>query len=103
MAVVGGHFYVYNLPAQLVWTHVVLNYIGPEDDTQGIRVYFNGELEDTDTHKSGTPKQPGDWRLVIGRQHSDTDEDYASVGVDELLLFNQKLNDEEIQSLKNIV
>ena len=103
LTVVGGHFYVYKLPSSLVWTHVVLNYIGPEDDTQGIRVYFNGALEDTDTHKSGTQKQPGDGRLVFGRQHSDADEDYASVGVDELLLFNQKLTDEEILSLKNII
>ena len=103
LAVVGGQFWVYNLPSSLHWTHVVLNYIGPEDGTQGIIVYLNGELEDTDTHKSGTSKQPGDWRLVIGRQHSDADEDYASVGIDEFLLFNQKLTDEEILSLKNMI
>ena len=71
---------MYNLPPLLHWTHVVLNYIEPED-------------------KSGTPKQPGDGRLVIGRQHSDADED----GVDELLLFNQKLTNEEVLSLKNMI
>ena len=91
---------MYNLPSRLDWTHVVLNYMGPEDGTQGIRVYFNGELGDTDTAKYGQPREPGEGRVVLGRAG---DEDYASVGVDELLFFNQKLNDDEILTIKNIV
>ena len=104
LPVVGGHFYVYNLPISImIWTHVVLNYFGPEEGTQGIRVYLDGELEATDTWKSGNPKEPGDGRLVVGRLYSDIDDTYASVGADELLLFNQKLDDQEIMSLKNII
>ena len=96
-----GHFWVFDLPVSLDWLHFVLNCISPEEGTQGIRIYLNGILEAHDTMKSGLGKQIGDGRVVIGRQLTDLDERYASVGVDELFFFNQILSDGQIMNLKN--
>ena len=45
----------------------------------------------------------GDGRVVVGRYHTDLDEKYASVDVDELLFFNHRLTDAQITSIKNNV
>ena len=42
---------------------------------------------------------PGDGRLVIGRANTGGDKFYASVQLDELLMFNTSLAEKEIQIL----
>ena len=80
------------------WTHVVINYIGPENG-QGIRIYYDGEQADSDTTRTADSKLPGDGRIVIGRYHTDWDDRYASVQLDELIFFNMKLSESEITVL----
>ena len=83
------------------WTHVVLNYMGPNNG-QGIRIYHNGVQIGNDTTKSGGTRSAGDSKVVIGRWQTNRDQWYGSVDVDELLFFNQKLTDQEIQDIRNL-
>ena len=97
------------------WTHLVLNYIGPNDGA-GIKMYINGAEvardttkdthprpagteEESDTTKYGGSYSAGDGRIVVGRYYTNQDRYYASVQVDELLFFNQTLTAAEIEAL----
>ena len=68
------------------WTHIVLNFIGPNDE-EGVRIYYNGEEVKRDTIKSSSFHAAGDGRIVVGRYYPDRDERYACVQVDEPGLF----------------
>ena len=74
------------------WTHIVLNYIGPENG-QGFRIYYNkakldgGSTKSTNLGPTSTPHTPGDGTVVVGRVLGD----YTSVAIDELLFFNIKI------------
>ena len=88
-----------------------MNYIRP-DNGQGIRIYEDGVLTDSEVTKSGGTYSAGDGREVVGRPYTyqasfyasvDVDESfYASVDVDELLFFNQKLSDQQIMDIRNL-
>ena len=80
------------------WFHLVLNYIGPADG-QGITIYTDGTLQGNGTTKETDPYTPGDGRVVIGREFTDSDEWYASVEVDELTFWNRALTLQEIQAI----
>ena len=80
------------------WTHVVLNYIGPNNG-QGIRFYFDGVQVANDTRKRSTTTFAGDGRMILGKQGINVDARYASVDVDELLFFNETLSDQSIQDM----
>ena len=85
-----------------------MNYVGP-DEGQGIRVYNDGKLIASDTTKTDETNLPSDGRIVIGRadlNHVGTPNFfsfYASVEVDELLIFNRTLTEPEIILLKQRV
>ena len=80
------------------WTHIVLNYIGP-NEFEGIRMFINGqEVEGTAT-KSGEPNSPGDGRIVVGRSYTDHDYYYGSMQVDEVIYFNKALSRDQISDL----
>ena len=49
------------------WTHIVLNYIGPLEGTQGIRVYENGTLVTSVTNKSEGQRSQQESRVAIGK------------------------------------
>ena len=78
-----------------------MNYVGPNEG-QGIRIYNDGKLVGTDTTKTNETNLPSDGRIVIGRadlHHTGTPNFisfYASVEVDELLIFNRTLTEPEI-------
>ena len=83
-----------NLPE--VWTHVVLNYAGMG---MGIKTYENGRFTGADTTKDGFLNTPADGRLVVGRSYTGDDTNYASLKLDELMLFNSTLSEEQIEDL----
>ena len=87
-------------PTPTGWTHVVLNYIGPNNG-EGIIGYFDGIEVKTDTSKYGGPFKVGDGRIVVGRRYTDRDAKYASVQVDELIYFNATLTSDNVQSIYN--
>ena len=82
------------------WTHIVLNYIGPNDG-QGIRIYNDATEKANDTSKYEKIYSPGDGRIVVGRYETDKDRNYVSVQVDELIFFNQALSMNDIKLLYN--
>ena len=85
------------------WTHIVVNYIGPGDTTtRGIYVYYNGGLEGDDTSKGSASFTAGNGRVVVGRHLPNEDDEYAGVEVDELLLFNNNLNEDKCKLLRQI-
>lgn len=45
---------------------------------------------------------PGDGKVVIGRQFTDSDNFYSEAKIDELMMFNQLLSDQQIQELYEI-
>ena len=83
----------------LHWLHFVLNYIG-SDYGQGVRIYFNGGEDVVSLDTKQTASHPsGSGRVVVGRFST---EDDASLEVDELLFFNEKLSDQEIMDIKSM-
>ena len=48
------------------WTHIVMNYIGTNDN-EGIRVYINGQELMVDIRSDDSGFSAGDGRIVVGR------------------------------------
>ena len=96
----GGFSASFSIPTG--WTHIVLNYIGPNDG-EGIRVYYNGTEVESDTTKTTRSYAPGDGRIVVGRSYTDSDKYYASMHIDELIFFNKALSTNDIKLLYNVV
>ena len=96
-----GRFVNGQLPIPSGWIHIVLNYIGP-DNGQGIRIYEDGVLTGSEVTKSGGTYSAGDGRVVVGRPYVDLNVQHGWVNVDELLFFNQSLNDQQVWGIKNI-
>ena len=95
-----GHFEV-NVNRTTNWVHAVMNYVGPNEG-QGIRIYNDGELVGSDTTKTNEANLPSDGRIIIGRADLNIVGTagfltfYASVEVDEFLVFNRTLTEPEI-------
>ena len=88
-------------PDSHIWIHVIMNYLGL-DDTDTIHIYFNGAEVDVvwmDSFPENSTAGYG--RIVVGREFTDQDRNYASLQVDELIFFNQALNNSEIQLIYN--
>ena len=86
------------------WTHVVLNYIGPQDG-EGFTVYYNGVQTGNDTTKGSlnTAVSSGDGRVFVGKYPTNLDRQYSGVDVDELLFFNEHLSDDDVQAISNMI
>ena len=92
-------FEAYSTITTYTWTHVILNYIGPNNG-QGIKIYLNGWLAVTQTTRPGMNSfGNGDGGIVVGRLLKNQDKGYASVLVDELIYFNMALNDQQMNGL----
>ena len=87
-------------PKPTGWTHIVFNYIGPNNG-QGIRVYIDGTEVDSNTTKDAHLGSVGDGRIIVGRRYTDSNEKYGSVHLDELIYFNAALTSDDVQSIYN--
>ena len=102
-----GRFHL-DLYMSSLWSHIVLNYIGP-DDGQGIQLYDDGTtsaMHYIDNTKEAGSYSPGDGNVVLGRYYTDFYDDsdpYTGVKIDELLFFNTKLDSTEVAALANYV
>ena len=79
-------------------TRVVLNYFGPENGME-IKLYQNGGFLKQGSGKISGDYLSGDGRLVVGRQITGWNQNYGSVDLDELLMFNATISEEEIEAL----
>ena len=84
-------------PKPNMWTHVVLNYIGPNNG-EGIRIFYKGAEESRGEITFGGPYSAGDPRIIVGRFSTEVVMYYASVEMDELIFFNHSLTLEEIKA-----
>ena len=87
-----GDFYA-EVPTTSGWTHIVLNYLSPSEGG-AVRIYLDGVQAGSGGTKNATSLSPGEGRVVVGRAYTDLDVHYASVDIDELLFFNEKLNED---------
>ena len=55
-------------------------------------MFINGTEVDNDTTKSLWNVLAGDGRIVVGRYFTKSDEEHASVQVDEMIYFNHSFN-----------
>ena len=84
------------------WYHLVFNYIGT-NNAEGIVIYHDGTEVGSSTQKTSYNNNAGQGVVIIGRYFAQAlEQDFASVMVDELLLFNRKLTPEEVQILHNM-
>ena len=99
--VLNGNFMV-GVPIYDDWTHVVMNFVGPNDE-EGLKGYSDGRLWDTDSSLLSWTFLPGDGRIVVGRTYADNSADifYANYDLDELFIFNEKLSEDQILAMKN--
>ena len=97
----GNGYFVSTIMSPSGWTPVVINYIGPEDG-QGIRIYYDGVQRGSDTSMALYSRNTGEGLIVFGRRHTDSDDNYGSVQLDELIFFNATLTDSEITMLSQI-
>ena len=95
-----GYYHV-DLAARLSqWAHYafVLHGIG-EGEGDGFTLHENGVPVGTLNHSNGTWNVAGPGAMVIGKRYVNEDGDYVSVVVDELLMWNRKLTQPEIQQI----
>ena len=76
-------------------------YHGPNNG-EGFTVYHNGIGVAHDNFRSASSHNAGPGSMVIGRTFTDVDDEYASVCVDELTMWNRQLSFQEIQDIFNM-
>ena len=92
-----------DLKAQLSqWVHYVFVLHGidvGEGEGDRFTLYENAIPDGTLHHCNGTSNLAGPGTIVIGRRFVNQDDDYVSAVVDELLMWNRKLTQQEIQKI----
>ena len=85
------------------WTQVALVYHGTD---AGLSIYYNGNFKTMDTskasHNGGSSWASGNGKVAIGRTYVRRNEGYASVLIDELMLWNIALTQQQLQQLYNM-
>ena len=89
-----------SIPIPLGWFHVVLNFIGTNSD-EGFKLYYDGVEKDINLKTTTGNFTLGSGTVVIGKRSAFSDEGYSSVMVDEMMLYNRKLTETEIEDLYN--
>ena len=92
----GANFHNFALrPSDDQWFHVVINYFGSVEGL-GFVTYVDGEVEHSERDPVTERTGEGNGRIVIGRLYTETDTEYSTMGIDELLVFNNFLTVEDI-------
>ena len=100
VAIQNGYFTT-QVNATVGWTHLVLNYIGPNNG-QGVRMFIDGQEVASGTTQISRSGSVGDGRVVVGRTFINH-QLHSSVQVDELVFFNQALSLDQIRTLYSVV
>ena len=98
MRIPDGYFHYNHSPVPTEWYHLALVYHGPNNG-QGMSVYHDGNLVKPDSSKSPKTHTESSGTVIIGKRHTDQDEDYGSVMVDELMFWDRQLLPAEIQAI----
>ena len=84
------------------WTQVALVYHGTD---VGVSIYYNGNFKTKDNSKA--PHGGGSWasgngKVAIGKFYVRSNGGFASVLIDELMLWNVALSQQQLQQLYNM-
>ena len=71
---------------------------GPNEG-QGFSVYHDGSLVKRDSTKAQKNHTESSGTVIVRKRFTDRDEEYGSMMVDELMLWDRELLPEEIQAL----
>ena len=80
------------------WHHFVANLIGPQE-REGIILFLDGNLLVSDTTLDDVEGPAGNGQVQIGRSYTDSNFEYGSVVIGEILFFNRVLESDEIEAL----
>ena len=98
-----NYIQVTDLTVPTEWYHLVFNYIGASPVSGDIVViYHDGAEVGSSTQKRSHQGSAGAGVVVIGKHRVQSEQDFASVMVDELLFFNRHLTPQEAQILYNM-
>ncbi len=64
-------------------------------------MYINGELDGSELVGSSTERPQPDGQVVLGREYTDEDVNYADVTVDELYFWDEALGTAAIEEVYN--
>ena len=85
------------------WYHLVLNYIpASPTSSDSVVIYHDGAEAGRSTEKVSYNTNAGSGVVVIGKYFVQSELDFATVMVDELLFFNRHLTEGEAQILYNM-
>lgn len=84
-----------------VWFHFVAVYLGRHEG-EGIVMYIDGHEAGRDEDTMGGPNTPGDGVLVIGRFDPSSNTRYCSVEMDDLIFWNEALQEADIMNPYNM-
>ena len=85
------------IPINYDWHHLAFVY-----GNNSLLIYHNGTLVDSDLiGEIRDERKGGDEKMVIGRQFVNKDEKYVSMHLDEVMMWNQALDSDEINYLYN--
>ena len=98
MRVSDGYFHYAPSEPPSGWYHMVLVFHGPSEG-QGISVYHDGVLVKNDPTKIVTNYSENSGIVIIGKLQTDSNEDFGSIMVDELMFWDRQLLAEEITAI----
>ena len=76
----------------------MINYFGSGEGL-GFVTYVNGEVDHSERDVVTNRTGEGNGGIVVGRLYTETDIEYTTMGIDEMLLFNNSLTGEDISIL----
>ena len=80
------------------WTHVVINLISSSD----VKFFWNGTNIDNSISKFTRHHYSANSNIVLGSRYSNTiDHHFSHFDIDELLFFNEALNEDDVVKLAN--
>ena len=81
-------------PINYDWYHLALVF-----GNGSLLIYHNGILVKSDETGVAKIKENGDGKMVIGRHFTNSDKNYVSMHLDELMMWNEALDPQEIHDL----
>ena len=98
VSVSDGYFYQSHPTPLWQWFHLALVFNEPEE-SEGINLYYNGIQVANDNVERNRLFSKEIANMTIGRRYTDFDSNYASVLVDELMLWNHQPSPSQISLL----
>ena len=84
-------------PINYDWYHLAFVF-----GNDSLLIYHNGLLVKSDETGEDTIRESGDRKMVIGRHFTNSDSNYVSMHLDELMMWDEALNSDEVHDLYKV-